>query len=356
MHSIYYHTQETFSERIFSQLGKGRLHARRLYAHWMQKGTLEGIEVEPQARALFDQIVSATDFSLPEHRVAHHEDGTVKFLLKFDDGLECESVFIPMKLKNTLCISSQVGCKMGCAFCETGRMGLLRHLTVREIVAQVFIAVHVLGMAVDNIVFMGMGEPLDNFDGVVGAIDVLTDPAGLRFGPSRISVSTSGLADKIDALAARVDPAVNLAVSVNAPSDEIRRKIMPVNRTWNMAALKEAMQRFCAHPRRQIFVEYVLLKGINDSLEAADLLADYLRGLKVKVNLIPYNPQSRDRFAPPEPEVVDAFSERMRKAGYLTMVRQTKGQKIMAACGQLGNLQLRYLNIRKESGRMGNSI
>jgi len=355
MLSIYYHTQESFAERIFSQLGKGRSHARRLYAHWMQKGTLEGIAVEPQAQPLFQEILACTDFSLPEHRIAHQEEGTVKFLMRVE-GLECESVFIPMKSKNTLCISSQVGCKMGCAFCETGRMGLLRHLTTREIVAQVFIAVHVLGMAVDNIVFMGMGEPLDNFEAVVGAIDVLTEDAGLGFGPSRISVSTSGLVDKIDALAERVDPAVNLAVSVNAPNDEIRRKIMPVNRTWDMTALKEAMLRFCSHPRRQIFAEYVLIQGINDSLECADQLADYLHGLRVKVNLIPYNPQSRDRFAPPEPETVAAFSSRMRQHGYLTMLRQKKGQKIMAACGQLGNLELRRLHIQSKSVRIANQL
>lgn len=354
--SIYYHTQDSFAGSIFSRIGKGKFHARRLYAYWMQKGTLEGIEIEPQAKALFEEIVAATDFALPEHQVVHREDGTVKFLVKLDGDLECESVFIPMKSKNTLCISSQVGCKMGCAFCETGRMGLLRHLSVREIVAQVFIAVHVLGMAVDNIVFMGMGEPLDNFEAVVGAIDVLTEDAGLGFGPSRISVSTSGLVDKIDALAERVDPAVNLAVSVNAPNDEIRRKIMPVNRTWDMSALKEAMLRFCSHPRRQIFAEYVLLKGINDSIECADQLADYLRGLRVKVNLIPYNPQSRDRFAPPDQEAVNFFLARMRGHGYLTMLRQTKGQKIMAACGQLGNLQLRRLHIQQESVRMAKQL
>lgn len=341
MLSIYYDTQDSFAERIFSLIGKGKFHARRIYAHWMKKGTLEGIEIEPQAEALLQEIIAATDFSLPEHIVAFREDGTVKFLLKLEDGLECESVFIPMKSKGTLCISSQVGCKMGCAFCETGRMGLLRHLTVREIVSQVFIAVHVLRMDVDNIVFMGMGEPLDNFEAVTAAIDVLTQDAGLGFGPSRISVSTSGLVDQIDALADRVDPAVNLAVSVNAPNDEIRRRIMPVNRTWDMQALKEAMARFCSHPRRQIFIEYVLLKGINDSLECADQLAEYLKGLKVKVNLIPYNPQSRDHFSPPDQDVIEDFLSRMRGHGYLTMLRQTKGQKIMAACGQLGNLKLR---------------
>jgi len=137
------------------------------------------------------------------------------------------------------------------------------------------------------------------------------------------------------------DPAINLAVSVNAPSDEVRTRIMPVNRKWNMAELKKAMLDYCAHPRREIFAEYVLIQGVNDSLEQADMLADYLRGLRVKVNLIPYNPQSKDRFSPPSDEVRENFLKRMREQGYHTLLRGAKGQKIMAACGQLGNVQLR---------------
>ncbi len=347
MSSIFYHTQSSFAERIFSLLGKGRRHAALLYAHFMRKGSLEGFVVEPHARALVEEMIKAVDFGLPEMVLGKEEGGTVKFLMKVAGGLEVESVFIPMHSKGTLCISSQVGCKMGCTFCETGRMGLLKNLSVVEIVAQVFVAVHRLELTVDNIVFMGMGEPLDNFEAVMQAIDVLTDDAGLRFGPSRISVSTSGLVDQIDAMAERANPAVNLAVSVNAPTDEIRRRIMPVNHKWNMVELKGAMIRFCAHPRRQIFVEYVLLEGVNDSLECADLLAEYLRDLKVKVNLIPYNPQSRDRFAPPKAEVLEAFLMRMKAHGYLTFLRKTKGRKIMAACGQLGNLQL-----RRKKGKM----
>jgi len=338
---IFYHTRDSFSEKIFSLLGKGRRHAGLLYAHFMRKGSKEGFEVEPHAMALVREIKALVDFSLPEVELGLEEGGTVKFLTKVGDGLEVESVFIPMRAKSTLCISSQVGCKMGCAFCETGRMGLLKSLSAEQIVAQVFLAVHHFELKIDNIVFMGMGEPLDNFEAVMQAIDVMTDSSGLAFGPSRISVSTSGLVDQIDAMAERADPAVNLAVSVNAPTDAIRRKIMPVNRKWDMAALKGAMERFCAHSRRQIFIEYVLMEGVNDSLECADLLAEYLLGLKVKVNLIPYNPQSKDRFAPPKGEVMQAFMKRMQHHGYLTLMRGTKGQKIMAACGQLGNLQLR---------------
>lgn len=341
MQSLFYHTQNSFAERMFSLLGRGKNHAMLLYAHFMKRGTLEKIKVEKQAEDLLQEMIQMTDFTLPELGAIVEEEGTVKFILKLAGELECESVFIPMRTKATLCISSQVGCKMGCAFCETGRMGLIRHLTVEEIVAQVFYAVHRLKLPVKNIVFMGMGEPLDNFAAVMQAIAVFTDPAGLRFGPSRITVSTSGLVEQIYLLSKTADPALNLAVSINAPSDEIRKKIMPVNQKWNMQALKEALLAYCAHPRRQIFIEYVLLRGINDGLEHADLLADYLRGLRVKVNLIPYNPQSRDRFASPNQETLEMFLKQMRSLGFRTFLRQKKGQKIMAACGQLGNLSLR---------------
>lgn len=346
MQSLFYHTQKSFAERIFSLLGRGKSHASLLYAHFMRQGNLQTLKVEKQAARLLQEMIEITDFTLPEMGAIREEKGTVKFILKLADGLECESVFIPMHSKTTLCISSQVGCKMGCAFCETGKMGLLRHLTVGEIVAQVFCAIHGLQLPVKNIVFMGMGEPLDNFKAVMHAIDIFTDPAGLGFGPSRITVSTSGLVEEIYLLTKVADPALNLAVSLNAPNDEIRKRIMPVNKKWNMQALKEAMVAYCSHPRRQIFIEYVLLKGINDGLEHADLLATYLQDLRVKINLIPYNPQSRDRFAPPHQEVLEMFLRRLREHGFLTLLRQTKGQNIMAACGQLGNLFLRRHHIK----------
>ena len=206
--------------------------------------------------------------------------------IKLESGEVVESVVIPENGRITACVSSQVGCAVDCSFCATGHQGFSRNLSLGEMLGQVWAINYMANVGrVTNVVLMGMGEPLDNFDAVVRAIDVLTQDAGLAFGPSKISVSTSGLVDKIDQLAEVVDPAVNLAVSVNAPSDEIRRKIMPVNRKWNMAELKGAMERFCSHPRRQILVEYVLLEGVNDSMECADLLANYLQGLKVKVNL-----------------------------------------------------------------------
>ncbi len=314
-----------------------------LYAEWFRRGDLDGLWVliEPQAVKLVKEIIEATSFVLPELAGEQEEGETVKFLLRFSDGLESESVLIPMDSGITLCISSQVGCRMGCAFCETGRMGLIRNLTVEEIVAQVFYACFLLKRTVRNIVFMGMGEPFDNYDAVMQAVRVLTDASGLRFGPSRITISTSGKVEEIYRFIEEADPALNLAVSVNAPSDVVRNKLMPVNRTWDMQALKEAMRAYCSHPRREIFAEYVLIQGVNDSLDQADQLADYLEGLRVKVNLIPYNPQRRDRFAPPEDAQKEAFLQRLRERGYHTLLRGAKGQKIMAACGQLGNVKLR---------------
>lgn len=341
--SIFQHTQKSYAEAAVARLGRGRQHAMMLYAKWFQEGTVEGLReaVEPQAVKLVDEMVVATNFVLPGVAGERLEGETKKFLLRFSDGLESESVLIPMESGMTLCLSSQVGCQMGCAFCETGRMGLVRHLKRDEIAAQVFYARFVLGAAVRNIVFMGMGEPFDNYDEVMGAVRILTEPSGLGFGPSRITISTSGRVDGIYRMIEDADPALNLAVSVNAPCDEVRTRIMPINRKWNMAALKGAMLDYCAHPRREIFAEYVLIQGVNDSLEQADMLADYLQGLRVKVNLIPYNPQSKDRFAPPSHEVRENFLKRMRELGYQTLLRGAKGQKIMAACGQLGNVQLR---------------
>ncbi len=323
--------------------GKGRQHAAKLYSDWFRKGDVSEVAewAEPQALPLLAKMIEATDFTLPEMSVLREEGDTVKFLLKFSDGLESESVLIPMEAGMTLCISSQVGCRMGCAFCETGKMGLIRHLSCQEIVSQVFWAKFKLKRGVRNIVFMGMGEPFDNYETVMRAVAVMTDRGGMGFGPSRITISTSGKVDAILRMAREADPALNLAVSVNAPTDAIRKKIMPVNQQWNMAELKLAMEEYCLHPRREIFIEYVLLKGINDSLEAADLLAAYLSGLRVKVNLIPYNPQTRDRFAPPELPQREAFLQRMRGHGYQTLLRGTKGQQIMAACGQLGNVDVR---------------
>lgn len=340
--SILSHTQQAYADAFLALLGKGHRHASLAYEEWFRTGAIQGKDSAFQnAKGLLDSILENTDMTLPEIIQVNSDGATTKFLLRTHDKLEVESVLIPMQAGGTLCISSQVGCRMGCTFCETGRMGLLRNLTTAEIVSQVFIARHRLGLKIRNIVFMGMGEPFDNYDQVMGAVRVLSDPHGLSFGVRHLTISTSGCVDGIENLLREKDPIPNLAVSVNAPTDEIRRRLMPVNRKHDMSVLHKAMKSFCDQTGREILIAYVLIQGENDKIEHADLLADYLKGLSVKVNLIPYNPQSHDRYQPPSQQVLDDFTARMRELGYFTLLRQTKGQPIMAACGQLGNLELR---------------
>ena len=271
-----------------------------------------------------------------------------------DKMLPVESVVIPMKgstgkLFHTLCVSSQVGCAMGCEFCETAQMGLIRNLTADEIVAQWFTAQfgHCAreGKSIKNIVFMGMGEPLDNLDSVLEAISVLHDDNGVGISPRCITVSTVGRVDGLRRLreqcVKRGWRRLGIAVSVNAPNDEIRDSIMPINRKWKMAELQEVLTDFPRSGRSPIMIEYVLIPGVNDKDEHADELAEFVRPIRCAVNVIPYNPRRDSPWpAPSEPDV-DRFVERVRSHGVFTKRRGTKGRDQMAACGQLGTQHIR---------------
>lgn len=338
---LFSHTSFSYVEQLTTRLGKGPQHAGLYYEACFRTGSPPGRHPAFQnASALLQAIEDNTDTSLPDWRLVQCGEETRKLIVRFQDGLEVESVLIPMQRGGTLCISSQVGCRMGCTFCETGRMGLLRNLTTEEIVAQVFIARHKVGFTFGNVVFMGMGEPFDNYDAVLQAARVLMDARGFGFGKRKVTISTSGSVEGIRRFSQEPD-APNLAVSINASMDIQRDKLMPINRKHAMMELYGAMQDYCGKTGRQILAAYVLLKGVNDSMEDADRLAAYLRGLDVKINLIPYNPQSRDRFQPPEAETVEAFGERLRMHAHKTLFRRTKGRSIMAGCGQLGNIALR---------------
>lgn len=340
--SIFAHTHAEYSEKLVRRLGRGKLLAGELYRQWFKKGSLNLDEPAfVQAKLLVQSILDETDFGMPECVSRKAEGETYKFLLRTHDKYEIESVRIPMKSQETLCVSSQVGCRMGCSFCETGRMGLLRNLTANEIVSQVFTARFGFNFAIRNIVFMGMGEPFDNYDEVKQAIYVLADQNGLAFGQHRITVSTSGKVDGILRLAEEPEIAPNLAVSITAANDTLRSKLMPHNRKEPLGKVRDAIGYYCHKKSRQVLVAYVLLKGINDTLSHADELIAYLEGLDVKVNLIPYNAQSIDRFQVPESEAVDIFAAHLRNSGLRVLLRQTKGDKIMAACGQLGNAAIR---------------
>lgn len=337
-------TSQEFSENIFQQLGKGRDHAEVIYKEWFRNGAISlNHPIFSNCPQLLKNIVSRMMFKLPEIRRRIQAGSTEKFLLNLQADQWVESVVIPMKFGKTLCVSSQVGCRMGCTFCQTGRMGLIRQLTVEEIVAQLFIAKHILGHDIRNIVFMGMGEPFDNFDAVHQAIKIFTDPLAFALGKSHITVSTVGRVDGIERMRLEMDPAINLAISVNAPNESVRKQIMPITRKYSMIALKEALIKYTADPRRKLLIEYVLIKNLNDSLQAADELAAYLEGLSATVNLIPYNPQHTDPFEKPSQKILEQFQAQMQSHGRLTFLRITKGDDIMAACGQLGSLETKSL-------------
>jgi 23S rRNA (adenine2503-C2)-methyltransferase len=299
--------------------------------------------------------------ALPEPTQVRVQGGVSKFCLPvLGQGgatVETESVIIPMdghhgNTWHTLCVSSQVGCRMACSFCETGDMGLVANLSADQIVAQRLVARRFAARlpilaprhdsdGIGNIVFMGMGEPLDNLDAVLQAIRVLNEPAGLNIPLSRITISTVGRIDGLWKLAAAGMKTLRLAISLNAARDDLRNELMPVNKGMPLAALQRVLAEYPLARRGRFLIEYVLMKGVNDSLADADLVAAWCRPLPCVVNLIPYNPQRFARFAPPDDSTLVAFMNRLKERGQFVKRRLTHGQDLMGACGQLGNPGLR---------------
>ena len=270
------------------------------------------------------------------------KDGSRKYLYKLQEGKRIESVLIPERDHYTLCISSQVGCAQGCRFCLTARGGFQRNLSKAEIVSQVRDIKHELEdtMPLSNLVFMGMGEPLANYKNLVRAIGVLTDSRfGLGFAGRRVTVSTAGLASKLAALGR--DTKVNLAISLNATDNDTRNRLMPLNRKFPIEKLLQACQQFPLPGGRRITFEYVLLKDVNDSVEDAHRLAKLLRPIKSKINLIPFNSHEGCQYQRPDEDAILRFQEILIDKNYTVMIRQSKGQDISAACGQLAANGLR---------------
>ncbi len=261
-------------------------------------------------------------------------DGTEKFLFGLEDGESIESVLIPGKDRLTLCISSQVGCAMKCRFCLTGQLRLRRNLSAHEIVDQVICAGRLIHpLSITNIVFMGMGEPLANFEEVVEALRRMTGL--MKISKRRITLSTSGIVPRIFDLRAVDAPRVNLAISLNATTDEVRNMLMPVNKKYPLKSLLDACRRFPLEPRRRITFEYVMLAGVNDTTEDARRLIRLLRGIPSKVNLIPFNPYKGSSFERPSDETVLRFQKILLDGNVTALIRKSKGQDILAACGQL---------------------
>lgn len=300
----------------------------------------------------------STAVPIPVSRMVR-EGTAVKFCLPAgrykNQPIETESVIIPMRNFHgdqwfTLCVSPQVGCRMGCSFCQTGMMGLLANLTSEQIIRQLRAARDLLRADgapdrplpdIRNIVFMGMGEPLDNFESVTGAIRAIAAPGEFNIPLSRITVSTVGRVDGIRKLAAMNWPSLRLAISLTAATDSLRSELMPINKAVPLAELRRVLLEYPRTRRTRFLIEYVMLHGVNDSPADAEALAAWCQELPVTVNLIPYNPQTPARYAPSTPETIVAFLQHLRGLGILAKRRTTIGQPLMAACGQLGNPDLR---------------
>lgn len=327
-------------EAFFQSIGERPFRARQLMQWVYKRGALDFEAMTDLSQGVRAKLRSEASLALPQ--VVSEQvsaDGTRKLLLSLADGERVETVLIPSADEEaerlTQCISSQVGCAMGCVFCRTGSGGLVRNLAAAEIVGQVVLGQRLAGAGerVTNVVFMGMGEPLHNFDKVLAAFRVLSADHGLNITRRRLTVSTCGLVPALR----RLPPEVlgSLAVSLNATTDEVRDRLMPVNRRHPIAELLGVLQELPLPARARYTIEYVLLGGVNDTPEDARRLVRLLSHLRCKVNLIAYNPHPESPFRPPKPAAVEAFQTHLLEKGFTAVVRKSRGQDILAACGQL---------------------
>jgi 23S rRNA (adenine2503-C2)-methyltransferase len=325
-------------EDLAVSLGASRYRGRQLATWIYRKGIVDLEMMTDLPREFRARLAETHAIVVPTvERETPSQDGSRKLVFRLEDERRVSAVLMPDDGRTTLCLSTQVGCGFGCAFCLTGTMGLDRNLTAAEILGQLIVANGLLGddERVTHIVFMGMGEPLANYASLVTSLRILTDARlGLGYSPRRLTVSTVGLVSGIDRLG-REDLKVNLAISLHAASDEVRGRLMPVNRSWNLDALMAAVRRYPLAPRQRIFFEYVMLEDVNDSPEEARQLARLLRGIRAKVNLIPFNDWEGSGFHRPPLARILAFQTILLDAGITTTVRWSKGEDIGAACGQL---------------------
>jgi 23S rRNA (adenine2503-C2)-methyltransferase len=325
-------------EDLAVALGASRYRGRQLATWIYRKGVVDLAAMTDLPRDFKERLSQEHEITLPVlERQTPSQDGSRKLVFRLNDDRRVSAVLMPDDGRITLCLSTQVGCGFGCAFCLTGTMGLDRNLTAAEILGQLLVAGTLLEGAerVTHVVFMGMGEPLANLANLAPALRIMIDPRlGLGYSPRRLTVSTVGLVSGIERLA-REDLKVNLAISLHGATDEVRGRLMPVNRSWNVEALMAAVRRYPLAPRQRVFFEYVMLEDVNDSPEQARRLAQLLRGVRAKVNLIPFNDWDASGFRrSPLPRIL-AFQAILLDAGVTTTVRWSKGEDIGAACGQL---------------------
>jgi 23S rRNA (adenine2503-C2)-methyltransferase len=324
-------------ETLLVERGLPRFRARQIFQWIWKRGVADFAAMSNLSREL--RVSLAADFRIATPVITRHdrsEDGTQKLVLRLHDDRQIECVYIPDTPAQTFCVSTQVGCAMGCAFCLTGKMGLVRNLTAGEIAAQVRVLAAATGLlqAPFNIVLMGMGEPLHNYDATMKALRLLNEPDGIALPPKRVTLSTVGLVPMLDKLAA--EPLMpNLAISLHATTEDQRASIVPPSAKYGLRAIIDACRRFPLAKRSRITFEYVMLSGVNDTPADARRLARLLDGIRAKVNLIPLNAAPGIPFDRPSDATVDAFARIVAEKGVTVSVRKSRGRDIRAACGQL---------------------
>lgn len=332
-------------EALAKDWGEPEYRGRQIFAGVFCQRATDFCHLSSLSKGLRARLAEAFIIEQPTiDRVQVSTDGTRKYRFVAADGAACESVYIPVvasgSMTNTLCVSSQTGCSVGCKFCFTASIKRARNLSSAEIVGQVMTVqdqVRELGeqARVTNIVFMGMGEPLLNYQQVVGACRTLLHDEGLDFSTRRVTISTSGIVPRIYDLGR--DLATQLAISLNATTNEVRDWVMPINKKWPIEDLLAALRAYPLPRRRRFTIEYVLLGGVNDSIDDAQRLPKLLAGLPVKVNLLPLNAHERTELSPPDPDQVQRFQAELFRAGISAIIRTPRGRDIDAACGQLGD-------------------
>ncbi len=328
-------------EELMKKMGQPKFRASQIFK-WLHSGTVsfdEMSNLSKELRSLLNEQCYIADVEIVR-RLESHIDGTVKYLYRLYDGQTIESVLMKYKHGYTVCISTQVGCRMGCKFCASGIGGLIRNLTASEMLSQIMAAQRDNDIRVSNVVMMGMGEPLDNFDNSTRFLKLVSDDNGMNIGLRHISLSTSGVVDGIYRLA-ELNLPITLSVSLHAPTDEIRSRTMPVNNKWNIDSLIKACKEYQKVTTRRISFEYAMIQGVNDSDEDALLLSKRLKGLLCHVNLIPANPVVETDFIKSEHKRIENFRSKLEQYGVTATVRRTLGADINASCGQLRRQEAR---------------
>lgn len=328
-------------EEFFAEIGEKSFRARQLL-QWIHQYRVVGFaEMTNLSKVLRQKLTERAEIKLPEVLQEHiSKDGTRKWIIRLSCGNSIETVYIPEQGRGTLCVSSQVGCALACTFCSTGQQGFNRNLDASEIIGQVWLANEYLGKdpkgkrVVTNVVMMGMGEPLANYKNVITAMNLMRDDLAYGISWRRVTLSTSGMVPMIDKL--REDCHVSLAISLHAANDKLRSEIIPLNDKYPIAELLAACKRYVDVPqKRHITIEYVLLEGINDSIQDAKDLMKILKGLPTKINLIPFNPFPKTSYRCSSKPVMVRFKKQLVDGGFVATIRKTRGDDIVAACGQL---------------------